>query len=271
MKQPELGRKIAELRKTHGLTQEDLVEKCNISVRTIQRIESGEVTPRSYTIKTILSALDSELDEVREEVEAKHESNTHESHQANWSRYLTIAWIMGLVYFILGFFESVADAGRLAGDLGMSNSAYIITKVLVLVSFTVFIAGFIIVGRQYDNYLLRVASIVFIALNAFLLVYDVVSLFYDPIGYEYFIVGASITLGGIGLIFTLALFRLNQPLGPIALAAGACQLLVAVCFLTVVLSPIGLILTAPAEILTIILLFKAQSKLNVKQAQPALV
>jgi transcriptional regulator with XRE-family HTH domain len=58
MKQPELGRKIAELRKAKGLTQEELVEKCNLNVRTLQRIESGEVTPRNYTIKSIFAALD---------------------------------------------------------------------------------------------------------------------------------------------------------------------------------------------------------------------
>jgi transcriptional regulator with XRE-family HTH domain len=58
MKQPELGKKIAELRKAKGFTQEELVEKCNLSVRTLQRIESGEVTPRSYTLKTIFAALD---------------------------------------------------------------------------------------------------------------------------------------------------------------------------------------------------------------------
>jgi transcriptional regulator with XRE-family HTH domain len=58
MKQPDLGKKIAELRKAKGLTQEELVEKCNINVRTLQRIENGEATPRSYTIKIIFAALD---------------------------------------------------------------------------------------------------------------------------------------------------------------------------------------------------------------------
>jgi transcriptional regulator with XRE-family HTH domain len=58
MKQPELGKKIAELRKAKGLTQEELVSKCNVTVRTLQRIESGVVTPRSYTIKLIFAALD---------------------------------------------------------------------------------------------------------------------------------------------------------------------------------------------------------------------
>lgn len=58
MDQPELGRKIAELRKARGMTQEELVEKCNLNVRTLQRIESGDVYPRSYTLKLIYSALD---------------------------------------------------------------------------------------------------------------------------------------------------------------------------------------------------------------------
>jgi transcriptional regulator with XRE-family HTH domain len=57
MQQPNLGKKIAKLRKAKGLTQEELVEKCNLSVRTLQRIEAGEVVPRSYTIKLIFSAL----------------------------------------------------------------------------------------------------------------------------------------------------------------------------------------------------------------------
>jgi transcriptional regulator with XRE-family HTH domain len=45
IQQPNLGKKIAKLRKAKGLTQEELVEKCNISVRTLQRIEAGEVAP----------------------------------------------------------------------------------------------------------------------------------------------------------------------------------------------------------------------------------
>lgn len=58
MNQPELGKKIAELRKSKNLTQEDLVAKCNINVRTLQRIEAGEVMPRKYTLDLIFEALD---------------------------------------------------------------------------------------------------------------------------------------------------------------------------------------------------------------------
>lgn len=62
IQQPELGKKIADLRKAKGLTQEELVEKCNINVRTLQRIESGEAIPRTYTLKLIFEALDYSFD-----------------------------------------------------------------------------------------------------------------------------------------------------------------------------------------------------------------
>lgn len=58
MNQPDLGKRIAELRKAKGMTQEELVDICNLNVRTLQRIESGEVTPRAYTLRMIFSALD---------------------------------------------------------------------------------------------------------------------------------------------------------------------------------------------------------------------
>jgi len=58
IQQPELGKKISDLRKSKGLTQEELVEKCNLNVRTLQRIEAGEVTPRPITIKLIFEALE---------------------------------------------------------------------------------------------------------------------------------------------------------------------------------------------------------------------
>ena len=61
MKQPELGLKVAELRQIKGLTQEQLAETCEVSPRTIQRIESGEVDPRSFTINSLSKTLDFEF------------------------------------------------------------------------------------------------------------------------------------------------------------------------------------------------------------------
>ena len=58
MKQPELGLKVAELRQQKSLTQEKLAEMCEISSRTIQRIESGEVDPRAYTLQCLNATLE---------------------------------------------------------------------------------------------------------------------------------------------------------------------------------------------------------------------
>lgn len=63
MKQPDLGLKVAELRQQKGLTQEELAEYCHISTRTIQRIESGDVNPRSHTIHCLHGALDFDFGE----------------------------------------------------------------------------------------------------------------------------------------------------------------------------------------------------------------
>lgn len=58
MNQPDLGLKVTELRQSKGFTQEQLAEKCEVSPRTIQRIESGEVEPRAYTLQCLTEALD---------------------------------------------------------------------------------------------------------------------------------------------------------------------------------------------------------------------
>lgn len=57
MNQPDFGRKLIEIRRANGLTQDELAEKCKITVRTIQRIESGLVKPRAFTIKVFSTTL----------------------------------------------------------------------------------------------------------------------------------------------------------------------------------------------------------------------
>ena len=92
MNQPDLGKKIAELRKAKGFTQEELVEKCNLSVRTLQRIESGDVAPRSYTLKLIFTALDYDI----------HENSTNELGK---SRFMVSNWPGQLYRYVLDLFN----------------------------------------------------------------------------------------------------------------------------------------------------------------------
>jgi uncharacterized Tic20 family protein len=63
MNQPDLGIKVSELRQQKGFTQEQLAEKCEVSTRTIQRIESGEVDPRAFTLNHLGEVLEFDFEE----------------------------------------------------------------------------------------------------------------------------------------------------------------------------------------------------------------
>jgi uncharacterized Tic20 family protein len=69
-----IGKKIIQFRKVKGLTQEMLSELTGLNVRTIQRIESGEVDPRLHTLTTIAEALGVNLEELLPEP-TQHERN----------------------------------------------------------------------------------------------------------------------------------------------------------------------------------------------------
>ena len=133
MKQPELGKIITNLRNEKGLTQEELVDKCNISVRTIQRIEAGEVTPRSFTIKTILAALDYNLENIKTLFPNEEKSNWSVS--KNQVLALNLAIIAGIIYFFIGFVEvyfdlDIEDFKTVKG----STTSYLALKLISLVS-----------------------------------------------------------------------------------------------------------------------------------------
>jgi len=58
MQQPDIGQKVAELRQQKNMTQEKLAEYCEVSTRTIQRIERGEVEPRAFTRNSLNDILE---------------------------------------------------------------------------------------------------------------------------------------------------------------------------------------------------------------------
>lgn len=57
MKNKNLAKKVKELRKRKGFSQEELTENSGLSLRTIQRIENGETEPTGETLKRISNAL----------------------------------------------------------------------------------------------------------------------------------------------------------------------------------------------------------------------
>ena len=59
-----IGKKIAEIRKTKGLTQEEVAEMAKINLRTLQRIEKGDTEPRGNSLKGICSGLGINMEEI---------------------------------------------------------------------------------------------------------------------------------------------------------------------------------------------------------------
>ena len=60
----EIGKKLKELRKKKGLSQEELAESASINLRTIQRIENNESEPRGNTLNQICKVLDVNAEEI---------------------------------------------------------------------------------------------------------------------------------------------------------------------------------------------------------------
>ncbi|MGC4035230.1 MAG: helix-turn-helix transcriptional regulator [Chitinophagaceae bacterium] len=59
-----LGKRIKELRKVQGLSQEGLAYEADIPLSQVGRIERGEINPTVSTIAAMASALKIELREV---------------------------------------------------------------------------------------------------------------------------------------------------------------------------------------------------------------
>lgn len=57
MKDSDISNTVKRLRKNKGLTQEQLAEDAKLNLRTIQRIENNESTPRGDTLKRIADSL----------------------------------------------------------------------------------------------------------------------------------------------------------------------------------------------------------------------
>ena len=64
MKNQSISENLIYQRKLKGYSQEDLAEKTSVDVRTIQRIEKGEVQPHLQTVKLLAVGIDINVDDL---------------------------------------------------------------------------------------------------------------------------------------------------------------------------------------------------------------
>jgi uncharacterized Tic20 family protein len=123
MNQPDLGLKITELRQQKGFTQEKLAEYCDVGTRTIQRIESGEVEPRSFTRNSLSNIL--EFDFGRE--------NTNNENL--WLALLHLSSVVCIVFIPLLLWSWKKDQSYKIDQQGRDILNFQITITLVLFAF----------------------------------------------------------------------------------------------------------------------------------------
>lgn len=266
MKQPALGQKIQEWRKAKGLTQEELVERCNINVRTIQRIEAGEVTPRSYTIRAIMEVLDikpEDLPEITDTMETKE--------VAALTKWLRFSFVAGIIYLVFAIIESIFDASLFIGEDDFSVAEgyfYNFVKMGALVLFMMFMMSFYKLGQLYDNLLMKVSTVFLIILTVLFITEDVV-VYWMQVDLYSGLLMRSLIVGLLYVLFASAFLHLSRGKGNLYLVTGVIGLLTGVCFMTYVLAVPGLILLTAFELLLIVLLHKEYQARSGEQSFPA--
>lgn len=101
MKEP--GKRIKESRLKQGWTQEDLAEHAKVNLRTIQRIENNETTPRRKTLNLLVDVL--AIDETEPE-------KTPLNKYMLWSSFLTLLIVAGTFLGWTRRFKMFVDGER---------------------------------------------------------------------------------------------------------------------------------------------------------------
>lgn len=232
MKQPEVGNKISEIRNQKGITQKELSESCNIDIRTIQRIESGEVIPRMSTLKLIVNALSCDVSTF---------DGDNKEYFDHYSRKILLSlFIVGIIYFISWFlFSPIIPKNNFL----LSNNLLI--AFLYTFSGVFFYYGFYYLGKLSKNTVLKISSIIIMVLIPLFLITILISSEY---GFAERINQLIVLLMGINsVLFGIGLLKAkNQPMILFKIA-GILQILIAPFFIIPIpiLSIIGFWLSIP--------------------------
>jgi len=264
MQQPELGRRLTALRKERNLTQEELVEKSHVSVRTIQRIEAGEVLPRLSTVKILLEALGESYDTFLTKP-TNMETRTEQLEHSGRGVLLT-AVIAGAIYLAVEISLGALDIAWLTKERDWEpwlNMVYIGLTVVMMAAYTLFARGFIVLSKLFENKLLTVGAYLMIAAVIGVGILDCATLFSgdtERLWLPYSI--AAAVSGALTLVFGIALIRLQDGMGELSRVAGILEILIGCALVTVILFFIAYVILIPAIIVEILVLYRGYEYLS---------
>ncbi|WP_412986298.1 DUF4870 domain-containing protein [Pontimicrobium sp. IMCC45349] len=155
MKNQSLKENLVYQRKLKGYTQEELSDKTTVGVRTIQRIEKGEVNPHLQTVKLLAAGLDVEVEDLIVLDDPKEEKI-----QRKWMLLIHASPFFGIIIpfanILIPLFVWISKAddnkiydahGRAVVNFHMSITLYFILSLLIffiIPGFNFFITGLIV-------------------------------------------------------------------------------------------------------------------------------
>lgn len=265
MQQPELGKRLTALRKERNLTQEELVEKSHVSVRTIQRIENGEVLPRMSTVKILWEA----LGERYESFSAKFTQamETQKSILPNTNRNtVLVAAVAGAVYLVSEIILGAMDIAWITSKNGWefrTNAIYVGLTIVMIISNVLFARGFIVLSTVFENTLLKVAAYAIIVVVTGSGVLDIATLSVDNIEDLWLPYStAAVICGAISIVLGVALIRLQDSMGELSRIAGMLEIVIGCTLATVILFFIAYVVMVPAVVIEILVLYRGYEYLS---------
>jgi transcriptional regulator with XRE-family HTH domain len=265
MQQPELGKRLTALRKEKNLTQVELVEKSHVSVRTIQRIESGEILPRQSTVKILVEALGESYESFSAKPTQVMEQQKDILPNANRNTVL-VAALAGAVYLVAEIILGTMDIAWFTGERHWGfkmNAIYMSLTLVMVISFALFARGFIALSIVFENTLLKVVAYLLIIATVGKGILDVTSLSTENI--ESLWIPYSVTallFGALSIVFGVSLIRLQDSMGELSRIAGILEIVMGCLLVTVVLFFITYVIMIPAVVVEILVLYQGYEYLS---------
>jgi transcriptional regulator with XRE-family HTH domain len=118
-----LHHKIIDARKNKGLTQEELAARAHVTVRTIQRIESGDTIPRDFTLKALATALHIPFEELAAKEDVARPATQPAPSLQDARHFLHMVNLSSFAYLVLPFVHFLIPAGLLKNGKQYSATA----------------------------------------------------------------------------------------------------------------------------------------------------
>jgi transcriptional regulator with XRE-family HTH domain len=271
MQQPELGSRLIALRKEKNLTQEELVEKSHVSVRTIQRIESGEVMPRLSTVKILWEALGEKFESTV--TKSNQVMETKKSNLPNANRItVLVAAVAGAVYLVCEIILGTLDIAWLTNKVEWEftmNAIYTGLTAVMIISYALFARGFIALSTVFENTLLKSVAWMLMIATAAMGILDVSSLSVEDVETLWLPYSmAAVLFGTLSITFGIALIRLQDSMGELSRVAGVLEIVMGCFLITVVLFFISYVIMIPAVVVEILVLYRGYEYLSRTETAP---